>query len=200
MKPSSGGIALGGAGDGRGSGGDVAIVLQDYGLFPWKTVRENVALALKIKNIGSGTIKKITLDRLEEMGLAEFAERYPVQLSGGQKQRVAIARALAASPDILLMDEPFSSLDALTRERLQNTILDMWKRRRLTYIIVTHSVEEAVFLGRYIMVLSGRPGRIKAWLKNESFGDESYRMDDSYFKRIKELRQIMAGGEPEVAF
>ena len=193
--PSSGTISVGDSG--ASPAGSVSFVLQDYGLFPWKTVLENVGLGLKIRKTPAETAKRISRDLLEELGLADFMDRYPVQLSGGQKQRVAIARAMATSPDILLLDEPFSSLDAMTRERLQNTILDMWRRRRLTYIIVTHSVEEAVFLGGRIMVLSNRPARVKSLVANDDFGDPDYRMRDRYFDRVREVRTMMAQATTE---
>ncbi len=195
--PTSGTISAGGSD--TGSAGGVSFVLQDYGLFPWKTVRENVGLGLKIRKTPADVVKRVSAGLLEELGLAGFMDRYPMQLSGGQKQRVAIARAMATSPDILLLDEPFSSLDAMTRERLQNTILDMWRRRRLTYIIVTHSVEEAVFLGRRIMVLSDRPARVKSLVANDDFGDPDYRMRDRYFDRVREVRTMMAQMTTEAA-
>lgn len=168
-----------------------SFILQDYGLFPWKTVYENLELALKIKKVSDAECKTIVPALLQELGLREHADKYPIQLSGGQKQRVAIGRALASKPELLLMDEPFSSLDAITRETLQNTILDMWKRRSLTYIIVTHSVEEAVFLGRRIMVLSDRPAGIKKLVDNPNFGCESFRMEECFFDKVREVRLVM---------
>ncbi len=168
-----------------------AFILQDYGLFPWKTVQENVALSPKLKGHSAKECREITAVLLEELGLASLGERYPVQLSGGQKQRVAIARALALDPSILLMDEPFSSLDAITRERLQDALLHTWQDRPLTYILVTHSVEEAVFLGRHIMVLTDRPARVKVMIDNPDFGERDFRMNQSYFEKINEVRRVM---------
>jgi ABC-type nitrate/sulfonate/bicarbonate transport system ATPase subunit len=170
-----------------------AIILQSFGLFPWKTVWENVALALKIRKTPRDVVSRITAGLLEELGIGALASRYPVQISGGQQQRVAIARALATDPDILLMDEPFSALDALTREHLQNTLLTMWQKRRLTYVIVTHSVEEAVFLGRTIMILSDRPTRIRRLISNQGFGNQAFRMEDQYFEMVRSIRRIMEG-------
>ncbi|MGD8386003.1 MAG: ABC transporter ATP-binding protein [Desulfobacteraceae bacterium] len=187
-QPSTGRVDVG-SNDGSVAG--VSFILQDFGLFPWKTVAENVGLGLKIRKASRASQRKITEELLREMGIPEVGERYPVQLSGGQKQRVAIARALATSPDLLLMDEPFSSLDALTREHLQNTILQTWLRRRITYVLVTHSVEEAVFLGQRILVLSDRPARIKAELVNEEFGSEGLRVQEVFFERVREVRQAM---------
>ena len=170
-----------------------SIILQDYGLFPWKTLAENLALGMKIQNIPADIRSSRTSQLLSELDLAPYAHYYPVQLSGGQKQRVAIARALATEPDILLMDEPFSSLDAITREHLQAVMKDMWRKNRLTFIIVTHSVEEAVFLGRFIIVLGNRPARVLAMLDNADFGMENFRLSDTYFNKIKEVRKVLEG-------
>jgi NitT/TauT family transport system ATP-binding protein len=170
-----------------------SIILQDYGLFPWKTLAENLALGMKIQNIPAYIRSSRTSQLLSELDLAPYAHYYPVQLSGGQKQRVAIARALATEPDILLMDEPFSSLDAITREHLQAVMKDMWRKNRLTFIIVTHSVEEAVFLGRFIIVLGNRPARVLAMLDNADFGMENFRLSDTYFNKIKEVRKVLEG-------
>lgn len=190
--PTSGSIAIGSK-HGDLSPCTTAIILQSFGLFPWKTVWENVALALKIRKTPKAEIYRVTAGLLEELGIDALASRYPVQISGGQQQRVAIARALATDPDILLMDEPFSALDALTREHLQNTLLAMWQKRRLTYVIVTHSVEEAVFLGRTIMILSDRPTRIRRIISNEGFGTQAFRMEDRYFETVRSIRRIMEG-------
>jgi ABC-type nitrate/sulfonate/bicarbonate transport system ATPase subunit len=188
--PSSGTVAIRGRQDARHPA-KTSFILQNFGLFPWKTVTENVALGLKIRRTPNPICRRITADLLDELGIGELARRYPVQLSGGQQQRVAIARALATDPDILLMDEPFSALDALTREHLQNIILKMWQKRQLTYMIVTHSVEEAVFLGSRIMVLSDRPTRVKAILPNPGFGEIGVRHRDCFFDRIRQIRQVM---------
>lgn len=171
--------------------GRAAFILQDFGLFPWKTVVQNVELGLTLQEVAPETIQKKTRSILEELDIAALSGRYPVQLSGGQKQRVAIARALATDPAILLMDEPFSSLDALSRERLQDILLTMWRRRKLTYIIVTHSVEEAVYLGRRIVVLGGKPTEIRSIIDNETFGRAGVRTDQNYFAQIKQVRRAM---------
>jgi len=188
LQPSNGRVAVGSR---EKEGDGISFILQDFGLFPWKTVAQNVGLGLQIRKAPRAEQRNITEGLLEEMGIPEFGESYPAQLSGGQKQRVAIARALATSPKILLMDEPFSSLDALTREHLQNTILRTWLRRRITYVLVTHSVEEAVFLGGRILVLSDRPARIKADLVNEDFGSAELRFREAYSERVREVRRAM---------
>ncbi|MBL0713999.1 MAG: ABC transporter ATP-binding protein [Desulfosarcina sp.] len=185
--PSDGSVFIGG---GRASG-QTAFILQDFGLFPWKTASQNIVLGLQLQGADSGRRRRAAAALLDELGLTGLGGRYPVQLSGGQKQRVAIARALATRPDLILMDEPFSSLDALTREHLQNTMVDMWRRKALSYIIVTHSVEEAVFLGRRVAVLTDRPTRIKALIDNPSFGRTDLRCKDCYFDRIREVRREM---------
>ena len=125
------------------------------------------------------------------MGLSGFGDHYPVQLSGGMQQRVALARALAVEPEILFMDEPLSSLDALSRERLQNLILGIQQSKKITIVLVTHSIEEAVFLGHKIIVLSKSPGQILQIVNNPGAGSREHRQQDIFFQRCKELRQIL---------
>ena len=173
------------------NGGKTASILQDFGLFPWKTAAQNIGLGLQVRGVDDARRRQATRALMEELDLKGLADRYPVQLSGGQQQRVAIARALATEPDLILMDEPFSSLDALTREHLQNTMVAMWRRKRLGYVIVTHSVEEAVFLGRQVLVLTNRPTRVKALIDNPRFGQPDLRIKDCYFDRIREVRRAM---------
>jgi len=173
-----------------------AFILQDYGLFPWKTVRDNLALPLQLEGTARRERIKAAADMMEELGLQGLGQRYPVQLSGGQRQRVAIGRALIARPDLLLMDEPFAALDAITREHLQNLLLHIWQKRQMSFMLVTHNVSEAVFLGRYIMVLRGKPARPALWLENPCFGDSSSRSSDTYFSLTKKVhRALEDGGE-----
>lgn len=162
-----------------GKTGNISFILQDYGLFPWKTVAENLSLPLELRGEGRARRREAVAAMLDELGLSGLGPRYPVQLSGGQRQRVAIGRALITDPDILLMDEPFSSLDALTREHLQRTVLSLWRRRRPTCVLVTHNVPEAVFLGRRVMVLAGRPARKTLWLDNPRFGEEGAAFEET---------------------
>ena len=178
-------------GDLAGTRNRTAFIFQDYGLFPWKTAAQNVGLALKIKKTPKRTYREKTHTLLEELDLTHVAHLFPSQLSGGQQQRVAIARALATEPQLLLMDEPFSSLDAMTRERLQNTILQTWHARRLTTILVTHKVEEAVFLGQRILVLDGRPATMVAMIENSGFGTMQYRLENRFFDTVKKVRRAM---------
>jgi NitT/TauT family transport system ATP-binding protein/sulfonate transport system ATP-binding protein len=145
-----------------GPGSDRGMVFQDYALFPWMTVRENISFGPRQRQLPREETARIADEFVRMVGLERFAERYPNQLSGGMKQRVAIARVLANDASILLMDEPFGALDALTREQLQNELLQIWKRTGVTTIFVTHSVEEAVLLADRVLVMSAGPGRIES--------------------------------------
>jgi len=166
-------------------------ILQNYGLFPWKTVIDNIGLGLALRGAPKDRIRTRVDGLLAEMGLAGFGRHYPAQLSGGMQQRVAMARALAIEPQILFMDEPLSSLDALSRERLQNLILEVWRHKQITTILVTHSIEEAVYLGRRIIVLSRRPGRILEIVDNPGAGDRDYRQTEQFFRNCNQLRRIL---------
>ena len=166
-------------------------ILQNFGLFPWKTVAQNVGLGLVIQGEKKRCIQERVDRLLNEMGLTGFGEHFPGQLSGGMQQRVALARALAIDPEILFMDEPLSSLDALTRERLQNLILEVWQKKNITPILVTHSIEEAVFLGRRIVVLSRRPGRLLCIVENPAAGSPDYRQTGLFFEQCSRLREIL---------
>ncbi len=145
----------------KAPGSDRGMVFQDYALFPWMTARENIAFGPRQKGLGNDRIRAITGEYLEMIGLTRFADRFPYQLSGGMKQRVAIARVLANDASILLMDEPFGALDALTREQLQAELLQIWARTHVTVIFVTHSVEEATLLGDRVVVMTAGPGRVE---------------------------------------
>jgi NitT/TauT family transport system ATP-binding protein len=173
---------------------ELALIFQDYGLFPWKTVYENVSLGLQLRGCGKAERTEIVSSLLKELGLQGFETNYPKQLSGGMQQRVAFARALALNPRILLMDEPLSSLDALTRENLQNLLLRLWKQKGMTMLFVTHSIEEAVFLGKKVIVLSPRPGTVINTIINPSMGDVQYRTTEVFFEKCREVRQSLDGG------
>jgi ABC-type nitrate/sulfonate/bicarbonate transport system ATPase subunit len=146
-------------------GPDRGMVFQDYALFPWLTVRENIEFGPRHRGVTAAEIEKLTAQFLAMVGLTGFAERYPHQLSGGMKQRVAIARVLANDTDILLMDEPFGALDALTRSKLQEELIEIWRNTGLTVIFVTHSVEEAVVLADRVLVMTAGPGRIDSEIR-----------------------------------
>lgn len=140
----------------------ISFVFQEPSTFPWLTVRENVATGLRIQGAPSSQIDSKVDEIISVVGLAGAENFYPYQISGGMKQRVAIARAFATDADLVLMDEPFVSLDQPTRERMQQEVLDIWRHRKRTVIFVTHNLEEAVFLGDRIIVLSAKPGRVLA--------------------------------------
>lgn len=142
-------------------GPDRGMVFQDYGLFPWLTVRQNIAFGPKQRGLPEVKLREIADHYLHMVGLSKFADHFPHQLSGGMKQRVSIARALANDCEVLLMDEPFGALDALTREVLQQELLDIWAKTRLTVIFVTHAVEEAVLLADRVVVMTAGPGRVE---------------------------------------
>ena len=170
-----------------------SLILQQHGLFPWKNAFENAGLGLAIRGINRAERSVTVRSFMEDVGIWDVRDSFPGQLSGGQKQRVAIARSLATEPDLLLMDEPMSALDAMTRESLQNLILGLWRKKNFTFVLVTHSIEEAVFLGRKIVVLSHRPGEIISTLDNPGMGEESYRFADDYHLKCSEIRQTVEG-------
>lgn len=144
---------------------DRSVVFQQYTLLPWRTATGNVELALEAKGgMSRAQRRERAAEVLDLVGLAEFANRYPHELSGGMKQRVAIARSLSYSPEVLLMDEPFGALDAQTRERLQEELVQIWRRTGTTIVFITHDIDEAVFLGQRVAVMSARPGRIRTVL------------------------------------
>ena len=145
-----------------GPGPDRGMVFQDYGLFPWLTVRGNIAFGPAEKGKKKAEVARIAERFISMMGLQRFADVYPHQLSGGMKQRVAIARVLANDAHLALMDEPFGALDAMTRERLQDELLAIWRATELSVVFVTHSLEEAIFLADRVVVMSPGPGRIVA--------------------------------------
>jgi NitT/TauT family transport system ATP-binding protein len=143
-----------------GPGADRGMVFQGYTLFPWLTVKRNVMFGLEMNNHGRAHAEREALQWLDLIGLGKYADAYPHQLSGGMKQRVAIARALAKQPRILLMDEPFSALDAQTRARMQSYLLEIWRKIDITIVFITHDLDEAVFLADRILVLTANPGAV----------------------------------------
>jgi NitT/TauT family transport system ATP-binding protein len=145
----------------RGPGLDRGIVFQQYALFPWRTALGNVEFGLQNKRLDAAQRRRVASEHLALVGLAGFEQHYPHELSGGMKQRVAIARSLAFDPDVLLMDEPFAALDAQTRETLQEELLRIWRSTRKTILFITHSIDEALYLGQRVAVMTAHPGRIK---------------------------------------
>jgi NitT/TauT family transport system ATP-binding protein len=167
------------------------LILQDYGLLPWATARENAALGLVLRHEPTEYRDRVTSQWLERLGLASVSNQYPQQLSGGQRQRVAVARTLAIEPDLLLMDEPFSSLDALTREEMQDLVIDLGIEGRITSILVTHSIEEAAFLGRKILILPAPPISSARILDNPEAGQRGYRTSAAYLHQCGEIRTMV---------
>lgn len=174
IEPVSGTISLGGE-PVRGPGDDRIVVFQEFDqLPPWKTVAENVAFPLRVaKKLPRAEARERALHYLDKVGLAGFAHAYPHTLSGGMKQRVAIARALAMQTRVLLMDEPFAALDALTRRKMQEELLRLWDDVRFTLLFVTHSIEEALVVGNRILLLSPHPGRVRAELNSHGYSLDS---------------------------
>lgn len=176
------------------------LIIQEYGLLPWATVRENAQLGGRIRNFygPDGTHAPenyVPVENVEHwlkrLRLAAHADKYPSQLSGGQRQRTAIARTLALGPDLLLMDEPFSSLDAPTRESLQNLTLELQSEEKLTLLIVTHTIDEAVILGKKILLLGNPPNKIPNVIDNPGAGEFEYRNSDEYIHICQKLRSRM---------
>ncbi|GAD86370.1 ABC transporter ATP-binding protein [Nocardia asteroides] len=179
--PSSGQILLDGA-PVTGPGLDRGVVFQQYALLPWRTARANIQFGLEAKGVPRRERKAIADHYLELVGLAGFGDRYPHELSGGMKQRVAIARSLAFDPEVLLMDEPFAALDAQTRESLQDELLRIWRTTGKTILFITHGIDEAVYLGQRVAVLTSRPGRVKAVIDIEidRDGDTDVRSSEQF--------------------
>jgi len=205
MRPVEGAIRLNGRVIDR-PGPDRMMVFQEFDqLLPWKTVRQNVMFPLAVSGrFPRGEIAERALAIIEKVNLTKFRDVYPHMLSGGMKQRVAIARAMAMEPDVLLMDEPFAALDALTRRKMQEELLQLWDELRFTVIFVTHSIEEAILIGTRILVLSPHPGQVKAELNAHAFdhasqGGEAFqalqrRIHDMLFaERIEEERADVRG-------
>ena len=166
---------------------ETGIILQNRGLLPWKNVWDNIALGLLARKLDKKVIEERVSAALIELNIWEHKNKFPSQLSGGQKQRVAIARTLVTDPDMLLLDEATSALDAITQERIQNLILELYKKAPITMMLVTHSIEEAVFLGQRIVVME--KSRIKKVIENPYFGDSEIRSKQVYYSVCNEVRQ-----------
>ncbi len=177
------------------------LIIQDYGLMPWATVYQNAALGLTIRDFYGPDGKHAPVGEvgqpvqvetwLERLGLLEISHKYPAQLSGGQRQRTAIARTLAIRPDVLLMDEPFSSLDAPTRESLQQLVLELWREQYLTLVTVTHSIEEAAILGQKILLLHQPPNSTAEVIDNPRMQLPQFRQTTAYLEVCQHLRERM---------
>jgi len=169
----------------------IGLILQNYGLLPWKNVYQNTMLGVKIKN-GGQELDEYSRYILNQLGIDNLLDRYPKELSGGQQQRVAIARAFILKPDLLLMDEPFSALDAITREEMQELFLNIWKQNSVTTVFITHSVDEALYLGSKIVVFSPSPGRVLEVLENPCFKLDNLRFRDEYYSMSMKLRKMLS--------
>jgi len=206
IEPVAGSIRLDGQ-TVREPGPDRIVVFQEFDqLPPWKTVKQNVMFPL----LASRTLKRReaeerALHYLEKVGLAAFADAYPHTLSGGMKARVAIARALAMQPKILLMDEPFAALDALTRRKMQEELLQLWDEVRFTLLFVTHSIEEALIVGNRILLLSPHPGRVRAEIASHAFdlhslGGVAFQQTAQRIHRLLFDEEAEGGGAAELGF
>ncbi len=188
VEPTSGHIEVG-ARAVAGPGPDRGVVFQEYALFPWWTVERNIQYGPRLRGVRGDALRAISDRYCRMVGLEGAAKRYPIQLSGGMRQRVAIARALANDPRILLMDEPFGALDAMTRQTLQEELLKIWESERRTVIFVTHSIAEAVFLADRVVVMTAHPGRVKAVLDNAAPHPRT-RTSDQAFDLYREIDRM----------
>ena len=191
MPPSEGTVSVEGNTI-RGPGEDRGVVFQQPTLFPWRSVHGNVELGPRLRGVPARERRAVADEFLRLVGLADFADHRPYELSGGMQQRCQIARVLANEPDIVLMDEPFGALDALTRERLQEELLEIWRATGRTILFITHSVDEAVFLGSRVLVMSPRPGRI-VLDEPAALPDQDARRDPAYValcERVREAIQV----------
>lgn len=169
----------------------IGFIPQNYGLLPWRTVDENIDLGMKIKH----RQKRNDYEKLQfikqQLGIAELGKRYPGEISGGQQQRVSLARAFLLKPDLLLMDEPFSALDAITREEMQDVFLSIWDKYSVSTVLVTHYVEEAIYLGQKIVILSPNPGKISRIIENPLFGGRNIRQRAEFFELGLSIRNLI---------
>lgn len=168
---------------------DAGIILQSYGLFPWKTVQQNILLGTTARKIPKKAAIRKTIQMMKKLNLESVQDKFPHELSGGQRQRAAIGRTLVMSPNFLLMDEASSALDAITKEKTQNLILDLYHETQMTLVFVTHSIEEAVFLGQKIVVMDH--GNIKTIVNNEGMGAQNYRQTQTFFEKCVAVRQAL---------
>jgi NitT/TauT family transport system ATP-binding protein/sulfonate transport system ATP-binding protein len=150
-----------------GPGQDRSLVFQNYGLLPWRSVMGNVEFGLEMRGVRKAARRAISQKYIDRVGLTGYERHYPHQISGGMQQRTALARAFSKDPKVLLMDEPFAAVDAQTREMLQDELLKIWTSMQTTVLFVTHSIEEAIYLGDRVLVMGARPGRIKADIATE---------------------------------
>jgi NitT/TauT family transport system ATP-binding protein len=181
-----------------GPGADRGMVFQSYTLYPWMTVQENVEFGLKLQGMARRQRREEASRYLDVVGLTQFARSLPKELSGGMKQRVAIARALANHPKILLMDEPFGALDVQTKETMQQFLLELWERLKISILMITHDVGEAVFLSQRVYVMTARPGTIQQEVNIGLGRDRAYeiRRTPDFYHYCEEITDLLRGTEP----
>ncbi|UGV28348.1 ABC transporter ATP-binding protein [Rhodopseudomonas boonkerdii] len=185
----------------RASRQGIGFVFQEPTLMPWTTVGENVRLPLKLARLADAESTRRVAEALAQVGLADFADAYPRELSGGMKMRVSLARALVTSPDVLLLDEPFAALDEITRLRLNNDLLALWRKLGKTIVFVTHSVYESVYLSQRVVVMTSRPGRVHGECRIDAPEprDEAFRTSMAYARHCRDVSQaLMQATEAEV--
>ena len=202
LAQSAGSISVNGHKPGAGADAtDVGFVFQDATLMPWGTVFDNVYLPLRLRGVPRGEAREQVREALDSVGLHGFSESYPRELSGGMKMRVSIARSRVTRPKLLLMDEPFAALDEMTRFKLNNDVLDLWERQKLTVIFVTHSVFESVYLSSRVVVMAARPGRVEGEisLADDYPRNDAYRSTPAYSENCRivsqALQSTLAGGD-----
>ncbi|WP_461204968.1 ATP-binding cassette domain-containing protein [Clostridium sp. DL1XJH146] len=171
----------------------IGYIPQNYGLISWKTVEQNILLASKIKMGKKNIDMKYYKEIVDKLNISKYLKSYPDSLSGGEKQRVAIARALLLKPNLLLMDEPFSALDTFTREEAQNLFLNIWNEHKVTTVLVTHDIKEAIYLGHKIVVMQASPGKIIKTIDNNSFGKSYTEFDKEVENMVFDIRGIIKG-------